>query len=101
MDKSLQELIAHGKSLGYADKELQEFVKEQQDFLRDKRAAARQSEKDELQFKLHMQEMANAHELKAGVLRYKRLQLPKICRGTEIVRMNSNNPRSPLETHYR
>ena len=64
MDKSLQELIAHGKSLGYADKELQEFVKEQQDFLRDERAAARQSEKDELQYKLHMQEMANAHELK-------------------------------------
>ena len=31
---------------------------------------------------------------KAGLLRYKRLQLPKICRGTEIVRMNSNNPRS-------
>ena len=39
--------------------------------------------------------------LKAGLLRYKRLQLPKICRGTEIVRMNSNNPRSPLETNYR
>ena len=39
--------------------------------------------------------------LKAGLLRYKELQLPKICRGTEIVRMNSNNPRSPLETNYR
>ena len=64
MDKSLQELIAHGKSLGYTDKELQEFVKEQEDFLRDERAAARQTEKDELQYKLQMQEMANAHELK-------------------------------------
>ena len=39
--------------------------------------------------------------LKAGLLRYKELQLPKICRGTEIVRMDSNNPRSPLETNYR
>ena len=64
MDKSLQELIAHGKSLDYTDKELQEFVKEQQDFLHDERAAARQTKNDELQYKLHMQEMANAHELK-------------------------------------
>ena len=39
--------------------------------------------------------------LKAGLLRYKELQLQNICRGTEIVRMNSNNPRSPLETNYR
>ena len=40
-------------------------------------------------------------KLKAGLLRYKELQLPKMCRGTEIVRMNSNNPGSPLETNYR
>ena len=39
--------------------------------------------------------------IKAELLRYKELQLPKMCRGTEIVRMNSNNPRSPLETNYR
>ena len=39
--------------------------------------------------------------IKAGRLRHKELQLPKICRGTEIVRMNSNYPRSPLETNYR
>ena len=66
--------------MGYADKGLQEFVKEQPNILRDERAAARQKEKDELQYKLqlekaalekdrlaqelHMQEMANAHELK-------------------------------------
>ena len=39
--------------------------------------------------------------LKAELIHFKELQLPKICRGTEIVRMDSNNPRSPLETSYR
>ena len=34
----------------------------------------------------------NTHNVKAGLLRYKELQLSKICRGTEIVRMQSPFP---------
>ena len=39
--------------------------------------------------------------IKAELIHFKELQLPKICRWTEIVSMDSNNPRSPLETSYR
>ena len=81
MDKLLTEIVEQGKVLGYTGADLQSFVKEQQNILRDERAAAREREKEdhELQLKLHaekaelekerlkqelvLKELTNAHEL--------------------------------------
>ena len=39
--------------------------------------------------------------LKAGLLIIRNFNCQKYVGETEIVRINSNNPRSPLETNYR
>ena len=44
---NLEAIIAAGKELGYTDQDLRDYVKEQQDRLRDERVALRQREKEE------------------------------------------------------
>lgn len=43
--ESLSEIIAAGKKLGYTDQELKDYVKEQQDRLRDERILLRERER--------------------------------------------------------
>lgn len=43
--ESLSEIIAAGKELGYTDEELKDYVKEQQDRLRDERILLRERER--------------------------------------------------------
>lgn len=45
--ENLSEIIAAGKELEYEDESLREYVKEQQDRLRDERLALREKEKEE------------------------------------------------------
>ena len=49
--ESIIELIEQGKALGYKEQELKDFVKQQQDILREERAAKRQLEKEQLELR--------------------------------------------------
>lgn len=69
---SLSEIIVAGKELGYTDQELKDYVKEQQDRLRDERILLREKEKEERAFRLELErldqvvklkEIENKHEL--------------------------------------
>ena len=70
----LEEIIANGKSLGYVDQDLKEFVKDQQDRLRDERAAKREIEKEKMDAQIRaeqekferefrLKQMQHQHEL--------------------------------------
>ena len=50
----LIELIEQGKALGYAKQDLKDFVKRQQDLLREERAVKRQQEKEQLELKAQL-----------------------------------------------
>jgi hypothetical protein len=47
MTESLGEIIAAGKELGYTDQSLRDYVKEQQDRLRDERVSLRKKRRKE------------------------------------------------------
>ena len=49
--ESIIELIEQGKALRYKELELKDFVKQQQDILREERAAKRQLEKEQLELR--------------------------------------------------
>ncbi|KAK3109194.1 hypothetical protein FSP39_025154 [Pinctada imbricata] len=68
----LDELISKGKSLGYEGDDLRSFVKDQQDRLRDERAAKREQDKLQVQLRLDqekfdrdlkMKQMEHQHEI--------------------------------------
>ncbi|XP_055997762.1 uncharacterized protein LOC125654613 [Ostrea edulis] len=62
--ESLNDLIAAGKELGYVGEDLQKYVSEQQTLQREERAAARQIEKEERDFKLEMERMVQELKFK-------------------------------------
>lgn len=62
--ESLSEIIAAGKELGYTDQELKDYVKEQQDRLRDERILLREREKDERAYRLELERLDQAVKLK-------------------------------------
>lgn len=63
--ESLSEIIAAGKELGYTDQELKDYVKEQQDRLRDERILLREREKEERAYRLELERLDQAVKLKA------------------------------------
>jgi hypothetical protein len=62
--ESLNDLIAAGEKLGYAGDDLKNYVSEQQKLQREERAAARQVKKEERNFKLEMERMAQELKMK-------------------------------------
>jgi len=63
--EQIQQLRQLGESLGYEGNELRAFVKDQQDRLRDERAALRQEQKNELECKALI-EKANIEKSRTG-----------------------------------
>lgn len=57
-------IITAGKLLGYNDQEFKDYVKEQQDRLRDKRVLLREKEKEERAYKLELERLDQPVRLK-------------------------------------
>ena len=56
--ESLNEIKQLGESLGYEGSQLREFIKDQQDIMREERLAVRQKEKDDQEYKLELEKVS-------------------------------------------
>ena len=81
--ENFNELIAQGKALGYEDQELRDFVKGQQDSMREERAAKRQQEKEHLELKAQLDRERLEAEMKKSQLDHKH-ELEILARKAEL-----------------
>ena len=92
---TLQELTSLGKELGYSGSELQQFVKDEQDRLREERLQERQERKENEERKLEYERLAIGKENEERKLEYERLAIERLRIESEREVASAQNRSTP------